>query len=157
MTGELTPLCDQLGAVIAAVFPPLLDPAPSVNGDAAPPLRHDPRTLYIWAVDDTITGQGGSELVRSDFRLRVEWCEAPVGEEPTGTRDRDVSDRLGEMAYAAVAAITAARNGAPIDDEPSWGHVRVERITHDSVRLLQFRGWAMDISGWRFIDYLEDD
>lgn len=157
MTGELNPLCDQLSAVIASVFPVLFDPEPTVNADAAPPLQHKSRTLYVWPIDDTITGQGGSELVRSDFRLRVEWCEAPAGEEPTGTRSRDVSDLLGGMAYAAVRAITAARNGAPLDDEPSWGHLKVDRITHDSVRLLQFRGWAMDVSGWRFIDYPEDD
>lgn len=114
----------------------------SRNDDAAPPIHRQPKTLYVWAVEDAYdqAGTGDGSLDESTMRLRVEYCHAPAGEEASSDRDRQVSVDLDDAAGAIVAWF---RQGHRKGTTYEWA--LVDRVTLDTVRTLDFRGFAVDL------------
>lgn len=117
------------------------------DANAAPPIQRAPRTLYGWAVDDTyaLTGTGDGSLDESTVRVRLEYCHAPgaeatTGEEAQRDRERAVSVALDDAAGAVVAWFRGGhRKGT------TYEAALVERVTLDTVRTLNFRGFAVDL------------
>lgn len=133
---QVVPLVDELRAGL---------PVPTGaerDDNLAPPIKRRPRTLYVWAVEDSMSqqGTGDGSLDESSVRVRIEYCEAPAGEEATHSRERETSVMLDDAAGAVVAWF---RNGHR--KGTYYESALVERVTLDTVRTLDFRGFAMDL------------
>lgn len=112
------------------------------NDDAAPPIHRQPKTLYGWSVDDTYSasGTGDGSLDESTVRMRLEYCASPAGEEASDSRDRATSVALDNAAGAVVAYFRHGhRTGT------TYESALVERVTLDTVRTLDFRGFAVEL------------
>jgi hypothetical protein len=121
-------------------------PAGATRDDAAaPPLKHFAQTLYAWAVRETRRPDGTGALDEGVFRLRVEYAAAGTGEESRSARDRATSVALDEAADAMADWVRLHRTGA------TYEHLQVDAIDYDTLRTLDFRGFALDVSGYRQI------
>lgn len=132
----VAPVVDELRAGVPV-------PADASRDDSlAPPIRRQPRTLYAWGVVDAYdrAGTGDGSLDESTVTVRLEYCHAPAGEEASSDRDRDVSVALDDAAGAIVAWF---RQGHRKGTTYEWA--LVERVTLDTVRTLDFRGFAVDL------------
>lgn len=112
------------------------------NDDAAPPIKRAPMTLYGWAVTDSydVSGTGDGSLDESTVRVRLEYCHAPANEEAEWDRSRAVSEALDNAAGAIVAWFRAGhRKGT------TYEAALVDSVTLDTVRTLDFRGFAVDL------------
>jgi hypothetical protein len=113
----------------------------------APPLKHQARTLYLWPVVESRTETGDLDL--GSFTLRLEYCDAPGGEEATSARSRATSLALDGAADAMAGAVREHRH--ELSQPALWDDLQVTRISYDTVRTLDFRGFAMDLSGYRYV------
>lgn len=124
-------------------------PDGSLRDDSlAPPVHRLPHTLYAWPVDDTMSAQGTGDgsMDESTVRVRLEYCAAPAGEEAFSLRDRATSLALDDAAGAVVEYFrNGHRTGA------TYESALVDRVTLDTVRTLDFRGFAVELRFTRLL------